>query len=86
MDYGNSIIDTMLTNLETSPVPSYLDDQRCLMWDNLSVHKTAYVANIIHGRDSNNHLFAVNTPPYRLKIAPIKFITFELAEELERIV
>lgn len=77
-------IDAMLTNLETSPSPSHLDDQRCLMWDNLSVHKTPYVTNVIHGRESNNHFFSVNRPPYRPKIAPIEFVFCELAAELER--
>ena len=37
----------LLTNIETHPVPGGYDDERCLFWDNLSIHKAAYVTTII---------------------------------------
>ena len=40
-------IDTMLTNIETYLVVDNLDDERCILWDNLAAHKTAYVTAII---------------------------------------
>lgn len=76
-------IDSMLTNLNTAPVPSYLNDQWCLMLNNLSIHKTIYVTDIIHGWDSNNHFSTMNRSPYRPKILP-NFIFWGLVVELER--
>ena len=58
-------IDSMLSNLETSPVPSHLNNESCLMWDNLSVHNTPYMTHIIHGCESNAHFFAANRSSYR---------------------
>ena len=30
-------------SLETSPAPGGVNDESCLLWDNLALHKTAYV-------------------------------------------
>ena len=77
-------IDSILTQFETTPAPGDVDDERCFLWDNLALHKTAYVTNIIHGRPTNNHFFSVDRPPYRPAMAPIEFVFCELASELSR--
>lgn len=37
----------VLTNIENNPVSDGYDDSRCILWDNLSCHKTGYVTNVI---------------------------------------
>ena len=75
-------IHEILTSIENNPAD--YDDERCLLWDNLSLHKTPYVTNIIRDRASNNNFYAVDRPPYQPKIAPIEYIFCELAAELTR--
>ena len=77
-------IETTLSDIERHPVPGNFDNTRCLMWDNLAAHKTAYVTHIIRDRVSNNNFYSVDRPPYRPKIAPIEYIFCELAGELSR--
>ena len=50
-------IDSILNDIENHPVPDGYDDERCIMWDNLSLHKTAYVTNIIRDRHSPNFFY-----------------------------
>ena len=68
----------MLSNLEIVPVSIYLDDDRCLMWDNIYVYKTANITHVIHSRESHNYFHVVNRPPYRPNIAPIESNFYEL--------
>ena len=75
-------INTMLLNIELYPVPQDYDNKRCIVWDNLTAHKTAYVTTMIRDRPSNNHFVPVDRPPYRPKIAPIEYVFCELASEL----
>ena len=77
-------IETILSDIEQHPVPGQSDNERCLIWDNLAVHKTAYVTHIICDRVTNNNFYSVDRPPYRPKIAPIEYIFCELAGELSR--
>ena len=77
-------VNIILSNIEDHPVADGYDDEKCIMWDNLSVHTTAYVTNVIRDRASHNNFYSVNRPPYRPKIAPIEYIFCELAAELER--
>ena len=77
-------IDLILSSIESASVPGDVDDKRCIIWDNLSLHKTAYVTNNIFGRPSLNYFFSVDHPPYRPIMAPIEFICCELASELSR--
>ena len=77
-------IDSILNSIETAPAPGDVDDERCIIWDNLSLHKTAYVTNKIYGQPTNNRFIAVDHPPYRPTMAPIEFIFCELASELSR--
>ena len=77
-------IDEILTSIENHPVRNGYDQDRCILWDNLSLHKTPHVTNVIRGRDSQNNFFSVDRPPYQPKIAPIEYIFCELAAELTR--
>ena len=77
-------IDEILTSFETNPATNGYDDERCILWDNLILHKTPYVTNIIRDRATRNNFFSVDRPPYQPKIAPIEYIFCELAAELTR--
>ena len=77
-DFVNSI----LTDLENHPVPDGFDNNRCIIWDNLNVHKTEYVTHLIRDRPTQNHFFSVDRPPYRPNIAPIEYIFCEVLLEL----
>ena len=81
--FGDFVND-ILTEIEDHPVQGGYDDEKCILWDNLSLHKTNYVTNIIRDRDSPNNFFAVDRPPYRPKLAPIEYVFCELAAELTR--
>ena len=80
----DDFVNIILSNIEDHPVADGYDDEKCILWDNLSVHTTAYVTNVIRDRASHNNFYSVNRPPYRPKIAPIEYIFCELAAELER--
>ena len=77
-------INQILTDIEQNPAPNNVDTQRVIMWDNLSVHKTAYVSHILHDRPTNNHFFSIDCPPYCPRLAPIEYIFCELASELSQ--
>ena len=80
----DNFIDSILASVENVPAPGDVDDERCFIWDNLSLHKATYVTNKIRGRASPNHFFFVDHPPYRPTMAPIEFICCELVSELSR--
>ena len=77
-------VDEILTSIENNPAPNGYDDERCILWDNLILHKTPYVTNLIRDRASENNFYSVDRPPYQPKIAPIEYISCELAAELTR--
>ena len=77
-------VDEILTSIENNPAPNGYDDERCILWDNLILHKTPYVTNLIRDRASENNFYSVDRPPYQPKIAPIEYIFCELAAELTR--
>ena len=81
--FGN-FIDEILTSIENHPAGNGYDEERGILWDNLSLHKTPHVTNVIRGRESPNNFFSVDRPPYQPKIAPIEYIFCELAAELTR--
>ena len=82
-NFGEFIND-ILTDLENNPVPDGYDDRRCILWDNLSAHKTPYVTNLIRDRQTPNNFYSVDRPPYQPKIAPIEYVICELAGELAK--
>ena len=77
-------IDSILSSIEDAPAPGDVDDERCILWNNLRLHKTAYVTNKIYGRPTNNRFISVDCPLYRPPMAPIELILCELASELSR--
>ena len=77
-------IDFILSSIENSPVPGNVDDKRCIIWDNLSLHKTAHVTNRIFGIPRHNCFISVERPPYRPNMASIRFIFCELTAELSQ--
>ena len=77
-------MDMILRDIETNPVEGGYDDSRCVLWDNLVLHKTPYVTTKIQDRLSDNHFYSVDRPPYRPKMAPIEYVFCELADELAR--
>ena len=77
-------INSILSNIENHPAPNNVDNERILLWDNLSLHKTAYVCNMITNRESDHVFAAVDRPPYRPRLAPIEYMFYELSCELAR--
>jgi len=67
-------IDQMLRNIETHPVTDNYDNERCLLWDNLSLHKTSHVTTIIRDCQKMTNFYSFDRPPYHPKIAPIEYI------------
>ena len=82
--YFGDFIESILYAFESHPAPGNMEDQRIMLWDNLSLHKIAFVTNNIYERASANQFLSVNCPPYRPNMDPIKFIFCELACELAR--
>ena len=41
-------INNMLSNIEDRPVTGGHDNKRCIIWDNLSLHKLAYATTLIY--------------------------------------
>ena len=76
--------DKVLTELETRPAPNDLDDDRCLMYDNLSSHLTPIVAQTIEGRPTQNRFYSVPRPPYQPKYGPIEYIFGQIGAALEK--
>ena len=68
-------VNTVLTDIEEHQVPGGHDNSRCILWDNLSVHKTAYVTHLIRDCLTHHNFFSVDHPPYRPKIAPIEYFS-----------
>jgi len=77
-------VNQTLTDIETNPVIGNYDMTKCLLWDNVIFHKTAFVTNIIEGRPSPNRFYTVDRPPYAPKLAPIEYVFCEIAAELEK--
>ena len=75
-------VESILSDLENNLVPGNGNDGICLLWDILSLHKTAYVTHIIEGCLDFNRFMPVDWPPYRPKIASIEYVFCEVAVEL----
>jgi len=59
-------INTVLSNTEQYPSQHTIDDQRVIIWDNLSVY-----VNVIQDHQSNNYFIIVGHSTYRPRFAPI---------------
>ena len=75
-------IDEILRNIETHLVPDNYNNERCLLWKNVSLYKTSYVTTMIRDRQTMNNFYTVNKSPYRPKVAPIEDVFCEFAAEL----
>ena len=60
------------------------DEARIFLWDNLSAHKTDYVANIVENCNGNTNFSTIARPPYKPKYAPIEYIFCEVAMQLQK--
>lgn len=76
------MMETVFHELENSGLP--VDNNRGMMWDNLNVHKTPHVINIVEGRPTANHFWTMDRPPYHPKLAPIEYVFCELSCELSK--
>ena len=70
--FGN-FINTVLHNTESRSTPDNVGQDRVLLWDNLSLHKTLYAMNLIYNRDTNNKFSVVDRSLYKHRIAPIEY-------------
>ena len=77
-------IDSILRSIEDDPASGDVDDECCILWDNINLHKKAYVTHLIYDCPTNNRFVSVDYPPYRPVMATIKYIFCELASELSR--
>ena len=60
--------------MEFRPVVGGHANEQCIMWDNLSLHKTAYFMSLTYDRPSNNFFIVVDFPLYRPKIDIIEYV------------
>ena len=77
-------IDSILTSIENDPVEGDVDKKRRFMWNDLSLHKTAYVTNKIYKRPTHICFLSVNHPSYRPELALIELFLCDLTYELSR--
>ena len=76
--------DYILSSIEDDPLPNGYDNQRFLMWDNLSAHQTPMVSTMVQLRPSRDEFSftPIRRPPYQPKHAPIEFIFGQIAMRL----
>ena len=79
-------IDYVLSDIEDNPVPGGYDEQKYLMWDNLSAHMTPLVTATVELRNRvpGFRFVPLRRPPYQPKFAPIEYIFGEISGILER--
>ena len=79
-------IDEVLSDIEAHPVPGGFDEEKYLMWDNLSSHSTAYVTAMVEHRPTANQysFMPLRRPPYQPKFAPIEYVFGEISCILAR--
>ena len=80
----SNYIDSVLSDIEQNPIPNGMDDERYLMWDNLSAHLTALVTATVEIRPTHNTFVPIRRPPYQPKYAPIEYIFGEIGQILGR--
>ena len=72
----NDFINRICTNIKINPIPD-TDDNRILVWDNLTSQHSAYVHQTVMGC-TGNRFSIVACPQYHLKIAPIYYKIYDL--------
>ena len=81
--FGN-FIDSILRLIEDAPTTGDVDNGRCILWDSISLHKTAYITQKIYGCTTNNRFIYIDCPQHCPEMVPIEYIFCELASELAR--
>ena len=56
----SEFIDSILNNIGSHLIPDGYNDKRCIMWNNLSLHKTDYFTNKIRDCPTPNDFFTVD--------------------------
>ena len=79
-------IDSILTDIEQNPVAG--DEERILLWDNLSAHHTGLVTATVELRPTRPQFqfIIIPRPPYQPKYAPIEYIFCEIGGRLATMV
>ena len=67
------LVNTLLSKIERHPTPYNIDNERVILWDNLSAHKIPYILNMTNDQPSRNCFIIANCPPYRLRLTPIEY-------------
>ena len=77
-------LNEICEDIENNPLP--VDGERFFLWDNLSLHGTAYVTYTLEMRSSRHiHKFsAIPRLPYQPKFAPIEYFFYQLACALSK--
>ena len=93
IDNVNSIIfadfmDTVCSDIENNPVPGNYNNERYIMWDNLTAHLTGIVTTTVELRPTRPQVSftIINRPPYQPKFAPVEYIFCEIAMKLTHLV
>ena len=78
----SEFIDEICSDIEQNPLP--VDNERYFLWDNLSLHGTAYVNYTLEMRPMRQQFrfVAIPRPPYQPKFAPIEYVFCQIANEL----
>ena len=81
-------MEYVLSDIEENPVPGDFDNERYIMWDNLSSHLTGLVTSTVELRPSRpQYSFTiVPRPPYQPKYAPVEYMFCEVAMRLTYLV
>ena len=81
-------VDTVCSDIEDNPVPDNHDNERVLMWDNLSAHATGLVHQTVELRPTRprQRFTIVPRPPYRPMFAPVEYVFCEIASRLSKMV
>ena len=81
-------VDVICTDIEQNPIPGNYDNERVLMWDNLSAHATGLVQQTVELRPTRpeQKFTIVPRPPYRPMFAPVEYMFCEVASRLSRMV
>ena len=74
-----NFLESVLSDIEQDPVAG--DDDRIIMWDNLSAHHTGIVTVTVEMRPSRPQFTftIVPRPPYQPKYAPVEYIFCEIS-------
>ena len=84
----SDFVDSVCTDIENHPVPGNFDNERYLMWDNLSAHLTGLLHATVEMRPTRpqQQFTIIPRPPYQPKYAPVEYVFCEIAMRLVQLV